>query len=151
MYNQYIKRKTKRGNTMANYDISKMEDLTVTLTLDDDTELECAVITIFEADGHDYIALLPLEGEDFEDGSVYCYTHYTNKYSDGRLIIEYRDPLEFIDALVKEVEHRVILAHCGNCPCCEYLPGFNKYACSLRQQEISFAKLFKHKIDWYCE
>ena len=75
MYNQYIKRKTKRGNTMANYDISKMEDLTVTLTLDDDTELECAVITIFEADGHDYIALLPLEGEDFEDGSVYLYRY----------------------------------------------------------------------------
>ena len=60
---------------MANYDISKMEDLTVTLTLDDDTELECAVITIFEADGHDYIALLPLEGEDFEDGSVYLYRY----------------------------------------------------------------------------
>ena len=61
---------------MANYDISKMEDLTVTLTLDDDTELECAVITIFEADGHDYIALLPLEGEDFEDGSVYLYQNF---------------------------------------------------------------------------
>ncbi len=60
---------------MANYDISKMEDLTVTLTLDDDTELECAVVTIFEANGRDYIALLPLEGEDFEDGSVYLYRY----------------------------------------------------------------------------
>jgi len=113
----------------------------------------CSTITnlgIYDCSGEDnesryFIACV------HEDGSVYCYTHYTNKYSDGRLIIEYRDPLEFIDALVKEVEHRVILAHCGNCPCCEYLPGFNKYACSLRQQEISFAKLFKHKIDWYCE
>ena len=32
-------------------------------------------VTIFEADGHDYIALLPLEGEDFEDGSVYLYRY----------------------------------------------------------------------------
>lgn len=32
------------------------EEMTVTLTLDDDTELECAVLTIFEAAGRDYIA-----------------------------------------------------------------------------------------------
>ncbi len=30
------------------------EDITVTLTLDDDRELECAIITIFEAGGRDY-------------------------------------------------------------------------------------------------
>ena len=27
------------------------EEVTVTLTLDDDTELECAVLTIYEVDG----------------------------------------------------------------------------------------------------
>ena len=30
------------------------EEVTVTLTLDDDTELECAVLTIYEVDGKVY-------------------------------------------------------------------------------------------------
>ena len=37
------------------------EALTVTLTLDNDEELECAVLTIFETAGQEYIALLPLD------------------------------------------------------------------------------------------
>ena len=48
----------------------KREEMTVTLTLDDDTELECAVLTIFEAAGRDYIALLPLDGAEDEEGEV---------------------------------------------------------------------------------
>ena len=36
---------------------------TVTLSLDDGTECECAIIRIFPAGENDYIALLPLEGE----------------------------------------------------------------------------------------
>lgn len=47
---------------------------TVTLTLDDDTELECAVLTIFPAGEHKYIALLPLdENGENHDGEVYLY------------------------------------------------------------------------------
>ena len=49
--------------------------MTVTLTLDDDTELECAVLTIFEAGGRDYIALLPLDGAEDEEGEVYLYRY----------------------------------------------------------------------------
>ena len=41
------------------------DDLTITLTLDDDSELVCAVLAIFPAGERDYIALLP-EGEDAE-------------------------------------------------------------------------------------
>ena len=45
------------------------EDLFVTLTLDDDTEVDCLVVSIFEAEnGQDYIALLPTEDEDGEPG-----------------------------------------------------------------------------------
>ena len=51
------------------------EEMTVTLTLDDGCELECVVLTIFEAGGRDYIALLPLEGEDAEEGEVYLYRY----------------------------------------------------------------------------
>ena len=47
------------------------EEMTVTLTLDDGSELECVVLTIFEAGGRDYIALLPTEGIDAEEGEVY--------------------------------------------------------------------------------
>lgn len=51
------------------------EEMTVTLTLDDNTELECVVLTIFEAGGRDYIALLPTEGEDADTGEVYLYRY----------------------------------------------------------------------------
>lgn len=42
------------------------EEMTVTLTLDDDTELECAVVAIFPVNGREYIALLPIEDESEE-------------------------------------------------------------------------------------
>ena len=34
---------------------------TITLTLDDDTEIECAILTVFPVDAQEYIALLPLD------------------------------------------------------------------------------------------
>ena len=40
------------------------QEMTVTLTLDDDTEVECVVLTVFNAGEHEYIALLPMEGAD---------------------------------------------------------------------------------------
>ena len=49
-------------------------DITVTLTLDNDETVECAILTIFPVDGRDYIALLPLdENGENEDGEVYLY------------------------------------------------------------------------------
>ena len=48
--------------------LNEEEEMTVTLTLDDDTEVECVVLTIFTAGERDYIALLPMEGEDSEEG-----------------------------------------------------------------------------------
>ena len=51
------------------------QEMTVTLTLDDDTELECVVLTIFEAGEREYIALLPMEGVGSEEGEVYLYRY----------------------------------------------------------------------------
>lgn len=51
------------------------QEMTVTLTLDDDTELECVVLTIFPAGDKEYIALLPMEGADSEEGEVYLYRY----------------------------------------------------------------------------
>ena len=45
-----------------NQDAANDEEMTVTLTLDDGTDLECVVLTIFEAADKEYIALLPLDG-----------------------------------------------------------------------------------------
>lgn len=53
---------------------------TVTLTLDDDTEVTCAVLTIFPAGDKEYIALLPLdENGENEDGEVYLYRYFENE------------------------------------------------------------------------
>lgn len=54
--------------------MNENEELTVTLTLDNNEELECAVLTIYEAGGQEYIALLPLaEAGDNEEGEVFIY------------------------------------------------------------------------------
>lgn len=51
------------------------EEMTVTLTMDDGGEVECVVLTIFEAAGRDYIALLPMDSEEVEEGEVYLYRY----------------------------------------------------------------------------
>ena len=68
----------KRGTTyMAQNPNEELEqeEMTVTLTLDDGSELECVVLTIFEAGDRDYIALLPMEGAEAEEGEVYLYRY----------------------------------------------------------------------------
>lgn len=57
-----------------------MDEITVTLTLDNDEEIECAVLTVYEAGGRQYIALLPLdENGESEEGDVYLYRYiYTD-------------------------------------------------------------------------
>ena len=52
------------------------EDATVSMTLEDGTELECDVVAIFPVDGKDYIALLPdkvIEG--YEENEVFLYRY----------------------------------------------------------------------------
>ncbi len=60
-----------------NTNINEEEDIVVTLDLDDGTQVDCAILTIFGVNGQDYIALLPLDeaGEPNEDGDVYLYRY----------------------------------------------------------------------------
>lgn len=53
------------------------EDILVTLDMDDGTQVECEILTIFDVNGRDYIALLPLDedGEENEEGEVYIYRY----------------------------------------------------------------------------
>ncbi len=51
------------------------DEMYVTLSLDDGTEAECVVVTILEADGRDYIVLLPAEGAEADEGEVFLYRY----------------------------------------------------------------------------
>lgn len=62
------------------------EELTVTLTLDDGSELECVVLTIFPAGDNDYIALLPMDQSEEEEGEVYLYRY--SETEDGQPNLE---------------------------------------------------------------
>ncbi len=54
-------------------DWNDVESMTVTLTLEDNSELDCEVITVFDYEGQNYIAVVPTEeleaaDEDDEEG-----------------------------------------------------------------------------------
>ena len=68
------------------------QEMTVTLTLDDDTEMECGILGVFAVDGiadKEYIALLPLEDE-----TVLLYEYKENEAGIELLNIESDDDFE---------------------------------------------------------
>lgn len=75
------------------------EDI-VTLTLDDDEEVDCAVITTYEVNSKEYIALLPLdENGENEDGDVWIYRFtrdVSGKNNHGIDVIEDDDEYEAV-------------------------------------------------------
>ncbi|MCI7261645.1 MAG: DUF1292 domain-containing protein [Clostridium sp.] len=86
------------------------EEMTVTLTLDDGKELECVVLTIFPAGDKEYIALLPIEDEEAEDGEVYLYRYTEDEDGQPNLEnIEDDDEYEIVadafDELLDEQEY----------------------------------------------
>lgn len=58
----------------------------VTLSLDDGTEVECAVIRTFPAGDNNYIALLPIADIDEDESEVYLYRYSIN--SDNEPVLE---------------------------------------------------------------
>lgn len=56
-------------------------DIMVTLDLDDGSQVECEILTIFAVGDQDYIALLPLaeNGEPNQDGEVFIYRYDEDK------------------------------------------------------------------------
>ena len=71
---------------MAGKELNNDDEMFVTLTLDDDTEVECIVITIFVAGEKDYIALLPIDDENEDEGEVYLYRY--SEDAEGNPILE---------------------------------------------------------------
>ena len=73
------------------------DGVTVTLTLDDDSTVECAIVGIFDGGDKEYIALLPLdENGQNEDGEVYLY-RYDN--STGSPVLDNIESDEEYDAV----------------------------------------------------
>ncbi len=85
---------------MGNNEMNKedMDDeMYVTLSLDDGTDVECVVVTIFEAGNREYIALLPTEGEASEEGEVYLYRYAEDEEGNPSLdSIESDDEYEIV-------------------------------------------------------
>ncbi len=99
---------------MAQNEMDHGEEMTVTLTLEDGTDLECVVLTIFEAGGRDYIALLPTEGEDADTGEVYLY-RYSEKNGEPELDNieddeEYEIVADAFDELLDEQEYDELIS-----------------------------------------
>jgi uncharacterized protein YrzB (UPF0473 family) len=86
------------------------EEMTVTLDLDDGTQVECVVLTIFEAGGRDYIALLPMDSAEEEDGEVYLYRYVEDENGEPSLDnimddAEYDVVAEAFDQLLDDQEY----------------------------------------------
>ncbi len=80
---------------------------TVTITLEDNTEIECVVLSIFEAGERNYIAVLP-EEENEEESQVYLYRY---EEEDGTPILsnietdeEYEIAADTFDEILDEEE-----------------------------------------------
>lgn len=70
-----------------NTNVMDDQELIVTLTLDNDEEVNCVVICILPVGDKEYVALLPLndDGEENEDGDVYLYRYAEE---DGQPVID---------------------------------------------------------------
>lgn len=100
----------KEDNMGDNNQLEDDEDLFVTLTLDDDSEVDCLVVSIFEAGDRDYIALLPTEGAENEEGEVFIYRYFEDENGEPGLDnIETDDEFEMaseaFDQLLEDGEY----------------------------------------------
>lgn len=79
----------------------------MTITLEDGSEMECAIIAIFPIGEKEYIALLPLENQ--EDGEVFLYGF--EEHEDGSIELlsieldeEYEEVTKAFDEILDEAE-----------------------------------------------
>lgn len=66
----------------------------ITLSLDDGTELDCVVLDIFSVDDKDYIALQPEEVQE-EDDNVFLYRFIQENEEDEPQLLNIEDDDEF--------------------------------------------------------
>ena len=61
-------------NNKFEYGLQDMNEMTVTLTLEDDSELVCGVVAIFQVEDKDYIAMEPM-GQEKDEVFLYRLKH----------------------------------------------------------------------------
>ncbi|MCF2681696.1 DUF1292 domain-containing protein [Faecalicatena contorta] len=61
--------------------------VTIELTLDNDEVIQCAILTVFEAGGEEYIALVPLDDNmEFDaDSDIYLYRYSEDENGEPEL------------------------------------------------------------------
>lgn len=80
------------------------DHMNVTLTLDDGTDLECEVLCIFPVGEKDYIALVPTEKEDDEDGEIFLYQFIEHENDEIELLnIDNDDEFETVSDTFDEL------------------------------------------------
>lgn len=91
---------------MADKDKLMEEDdsMTVTVMLDDGSEMETIALNIFQAGDREYIALLPTEGIEAEEGEVFLYRYTEDENGVPNLEnIESDDEFELASAAFDEI------------------------------------------------
>lgn len=102
-------------------------DGTITLLLDGDEELECAIIATFPANDKDYIALMPVDQLENEEGELFFYRYTINEEGEPVLEnIEEDEEFEIVadafdemldeeefNAMDSEDEEQLLLFMCG--------------------------------------
>lgn len=86
-------------------------DMQVTLSLDDGSEIECGILTIFDIEDQDYIVLIPLDenGNENQEGEVFIYRYFEDEEGNPSLEnIENDEEYEIVadrfDELLDEAE-----------------------------------------------
>lgn len=95
--------------------MSDMRDLlvgedepTIVITLEDGSELECAVLTVFDVEEKEYIALYPLTGNDDEEVILYRYHESSDEEWDVEYIEddeEYEKVCDIFDQMLDDAEY----------------------------------------------
>lgn len=78
----------KENENAMNFTEDDPDDIRVTVNLEDGTDIECAIMTIFEAYDQDYIVLVPVDENDepIEEGEVFIYRYFEEE--DGNPYLE---------------------------------------------------------------
>lgn len=86
-----------------------IEQPIITLELDDDTVLECVVVSIFPVEDNDYIALLPIDEMNNDEGELLIYRYKESEEGEPLLANietdeEYDTVAEVLEDILVEME-----------------------------------------------
>ena len=83
-----------------------MEQPIITLELDDDTVLECVVVSIFPVEENDYIALLPIDEMNNDEGELLIYRYAES--DEGEPLLTNIETDEEYDAVAEVLENILV-------------------------------------------